>query len=312
MTLERLCYFVAAAQVLNFTKAAEQCHIAQTAMSRQMAMLEEELGCALFLREHRSVALTEAGKLFYEGVAPLLEQYRQVRERVALLGRDQAGELRIGIGHYEQRYVSSLVEEFHHHCPEAVVTISQYGYHELVERLLRGELDLIFALPVTGEYLADKGVDIYHIFPTQTGVIARREDPILKSGAVSGADMAGRTVITTSEPEGPCSLAAFCQRMAGRNWTLEQVLQANSFSAALLMLQAGTGVMLAPMLVRGELPDSLDMVPLRPEDSPLEDVVAVSRPHSKNPMVKRFLEGITTSKTFSAQWGRQREEAGKP
>lgn len=58
MTLQRLRYFIAAAQQRNFTRAAEQCFISQPALSRAIAELEEEMGCVLFIRGKRSVSLT--------------------------------------------------------------------------------------------------------------------------------------------------------------------------------------------------------------------------------------------------------------
>ncbi len=61
----RLKYFVSLADNLSFTKAAQECFIVQTAMSRQIAALEAELGVQLFVRNTRTVELTEAGKEFY-------------------------------------------------------------------------------------------------------------------------------------------------------------------------------------------------------------------------------------------------------
>ena len=61
MNLERLAYFAAVARHMNFTRAAEECNIAQTAMSRQISMLEDEVGFPLFERNSRSVRFTPAG-----------------------------------------------------------------------------------------------------------------------------------------------------------------------------------------------------------------------------------------------------------
>ena len=65
MTIDRLYYFKVVAEELNFTRAAQTCHIAQTAMSRQISMMEKEINCKLLNRSSRNVELTEAGKIFY-------------------------------------------------------------------------------------------------------------------------------------------------------------------------------------------------------------------------------------------------------
>lgn len=292
MTLERLHYFVTAAELLNFTKAAERCHIAQTAMSRQIAMVEEEIGCPLFLREHRSVSLTEAGEAFYQDVAPLLWQYQRTLERIRSIERGGGKKLYIGIGQYEQGFVSGLIERFHCRYPDVEVTIFQYNYADLVNRLLVGVLDLIFVLPVIADYLVDKGADIHKLFATQSGVVVRQEDPLAQKTAIDGEDFAGRTVITISEMEGPCSLSGFLARMTGRGWHYDRVVQVNSLQAALVMIRAGVGLMLAPIILQKELPGGLRIIPLRPEASPPENFVVANLTDSRNPMVRQFLKEI--------------------
>ena len=81
MNLERLEYFAAVAENLNFTRAAEDCHVAQTAISRHIAALESEVGCKLFYRTNRAVELTPAGKAFYSEILPMLEHYRRALEK---------------------------------------------------------------------------------------------------------------------------------------------------------------------------------------------------------------------------------------
>ena len=61
MDIRILRYFLTVAKEQNFTKAAEQLNITQPTLSRQLAAFEEELGTALFIRESRSITLTEAG-----------------------------------------------------------------------------------------------------------------------------------------------------------------------------------------------------------------------------------------------------------
>ena len=75
MKIEKIGYFLSVARHLNFTKAAQECHIAQPAISRQMSSLEEELGFALFDRSSRKVRLTPAGQSFYTSMMRFVNDY---------------------------------------------------------------------------------------------------------------------------------------------------------------------------------------------------------------------------------------------
>ena len=72
MNFKSIRYFITMAHCLSFTQAANKHHITQTAMSRYIASLEEQVGVRLFERSSRKVALTEAGRVFAEGMEKML------------------------------------------------------------------------------------------------------------------------------------------------------------------------------------------------------------------------------------------------
>lgn len=82
MELRHLRYFKAFAEALNFTKAATRLHVAQPALSRQIADLEYELGVALLKRSAHGVALTAEGKLFLEDAKEILSRAEDARKKV--------------------------------------------------------------------------------------------------------------------------------------------------------------------------------------------------------------------------------------
>ena len=88
--LDLLVGFEAAARHLSFTKAGDELHLTQSAVSRQIKELEEQLGVALFQRRHRALALTEPGQQFYAAAAQVLTTMRGATERL----RAQAGRRR--------------------------------------------------------------------------------------------------------------------------------------------------------------------------------------------------------------------------
>src|SRR3970040_3195329 len=85
-SLDLLVGFEAAARHLSFTKAGEELYLTQSAVSRQIKELEEELGVALFQRRHRALQLTEAGKQFYAATAQGLTTMRSATVRLRTQG----------------------------------------------------------------------------------------------------------------------------------------------------------------------------------------------------------------------------------
>src|SRR3990170_3750322 len=88
--LDLLVGFEAAARHLSFTKAGEELYLTQSAVSRQIKELEDQLGVALFERRHRALALTEPGQQFYAAAAQVLTTMRAATERL----RSQSGRRR--------------------------------------------------------------------------------------------------------------------------------------------------------------------------------------------------------------------------
>src|SRR3954470_13163500 len=88
--LDLLLGFEAAARHLSFTKAGEELYLTQSAVSRQIKELEDQLGVPLFQRRHRALALTEAGQQFYASAAQVLATMRAATERL----RAQSGRRR--------------------------------------------------------------------------------------------------------------------------------------------------------------------------------------------------------------------------
>ena len=90
MNLNQLEYFVSAAEHLNFTRAAKQCYISQTAMTQQMQALEKALGVQLFLRDKRRIELTPAGTVYLKEARAILKRSDEAMRlaRMASTGTD--------------------------------------------------------------------------------------------------------------------------------------------------------------------------------------------------------------------------------
>src|ERR1700689_1894666 len=97
MDVRQLEYVVAIADEQNFTRAAARCHVAQSALSHQVARLQAEFGVRTFDRTSRSVRLTEAGQTFLPYARQILDDYASARATLDQLAGITRGRLRIGL-----------------------------------------------------------------------------------------------------------------------------------------------------------------------------------------------------------------------
>ncbi len=147
MELRHVRYFIAVAEYLNFSKAAQQLHIAQPPLSRQIRQLEEDLGVTLFSRNKRSVALTRAGQVFLEEARKLVVQAGRAMEAARHAQKGESGVVRIGIASGLGGVVSKVVFEHRKRLP-AVESECRDVFSTLQNEALRkGEIDIGFLRP---------------------------------------------------------------------------------------------------------------------------------------------------------------------
>jgi DNA-binding transcriptional LysR family regulator len=143
----RLRSFVAVAEELNFTRAAERLGIAQQPLSQQIARLERDIGTRLFDRSTRRVTLTDAGRSLYSDALDLLQRHDDARRRALLASRGGAGRITVGCGSYAvESLVPALLRSLSERYPG--VTVSLYEGHTVdqIEALRRGDIDIAFAI----------------------------------------------------------------------------------------------------------------------------------------------------------------------
>jgi DNA-binding transcriptional LysR family regulator len=143
MEFYQLTYFLAAAQTQNFRKAAELCLVAQSALSRQIAALEDELEVALFTRTKKRVTLTTAGQEFTLYVRNAMEQLQEGQLFLAELQAGQRGTIRIGcIESLATAFLPALFASFHQQYPQIRLKVRVNHTDELITSVEQGEVEL--------------------------------------------------------------------------------------------------------------------------------------------------------------------------
>lgn len=145
MEIRHLTVFVAVAQDLSFTRAAERMLLAQSAVSTTVRELEHELGVGLFDRTHRQIRLTPAGDELLVRALDIIDRMRQIGEVIAEPGTGLRGTVGMGLMTAVNLVdVPGLLGRFHAANPEVTVQLrtARRGSSDLVTQLERGEIDL--------------------------------------------------------------------------------------------------------------------------------------------------------------------------
>lgn len=171
MDLRQLEYFVKVARKQHMTRAAEELRVSQSAVSRQIHLLEEELKATLFIHKGRNLQLTPVGNLFLMRVEEILTNLDKAVEEVQEFLSPEAGEIRFGfLNSLGINLVPSMISKFLEDHPNVRFRFKQGKSVEILQSVLRGEIDLALVTPlpdhyvhVTGEMLFAE--ELYAILP---------------------------------------------------------------------------------------------------------------------------------------------------
>lgn len=144
MNFKQLEYFAAVAEAGSISGASRELHVAQPPISRQLALLEDELGVCLFLRTNRGVELTEAGRCLYQHSQEMFQGLRAMADSVRDVEAGVRGQLKLGIIYSDVQIATSLLKEYHAQFPQVELYVRMGVPDELLEDLSRGELHALF------------------------------------------------------------------------------------------------------------------------------------------------------------------------
>ncbi|MDR3560765.1 MAG: LysR family transcriptional regulator [Negativicutes bacterium] len=166
MELRQLKYFQAVSRLKSITRAAEQLHIAQPAVSIAIKKLEEELGVQLFDRSQKQVALTVEGEIFLQRIDDILSRLQDTLTEISDYRTFQKGAIRVGVPPMIGAFLFPfLFNEFHQAYPQLELVIAEEGSLSIKTQLERGELDVgIMILSAVSPHLETTAITSGEIF----------------------------------------------------------------------------------------------------------------------------------------------------
>jgi DNA-binding transcriptional LysR family regulator len=276
--LRLLTPFLTLADELHFSRAAERLHIAQPALSQQIARLERQLGVQLFDRPPRPIALTAAGRTLLDRVSPALALLEQgVLEAKALAGEQMA---HLSVGHlssFAPRLMPLIVASLRDTHSHMTLTLHEASLTEQLAALRFGRTQVALIHTNPDLPIAVEGLRSVTVATGPRMIVMRPDNPLASNTEVVLSDAADQPFVLPSgdrragyraSTEGACRRYGFEPRLAAR---------ANDTGVMLDMVAAGVGVSFAPWISLGSLPSGLVARPLVDERC---ELVALTLPEA--------------------------------
>lgn len=243
MEIHQLRYFCAVASTGNFTRAAEQEHVAQPSLSQQILKLEDELGAKLFDRLGRKARLTQFGEAFLPRAQRILCELTDARCEIQELAGGTRGTLVVGaIPTITPYFLPNRLEKFVQKYPDVHLRVVEEITSILLTRLHEGKVDVaVLALPVAGEELVT-----HEILREPLYAVVSDLHPLAKKGSITLHELEDSPFLLLKD--GHCfreTTISACRR--GRIQP-NIVFESGHFSTILSMVSANMGVSIVPQM----------------------------------------------------------------
>jgi len=288
MELRHLRYFLAVAEELNFSRAAERLHISQPPLSQQIRQLEDELGVQLFNRTKHQVRLTAVGRLFLDDARQTLLQADRAIQTAQRASRGELGRLVIGFASSIAYSVfPDILRTFRQRFPAVELVLHELNTSLQLDGLHDGSLDLGFVhLPAGGDRL-----HFLSVLEEPLMVALPEAHPLTQHSQISLAALANEPFILFPRHLAPGfydQLISACQQVG---FVPNVIQEAKLMQTIVCLVAGGIGVALVPSSLQNLQRTGVVYRPLAEKISPLITAM-VWRHDDQSPVLREFLNGV--------------------
>lgn len=293
MHLNQLKYFVSVAYYRSFTKAAECHHMKQAAITQQIKALEDILDVVLFNRQKRPIELTPAGRVLYNEARAILERVDSAVEKTKEASVGAEGCIRIGYEKgYERSDLSSRLRDFHSVYPNILITCTREDTDTLAEKLMLGELDVIFAWDSTNIIVRS---EIKHKLDMRSGlsVALYNGHPLSTHKYLKREDLRDETILyhTPSGSENSFGDIHYMQLYEKAGFQPKILLKSNDLESLLMMVASEQGITVLPSYCVEKLNNAENLVFITLDgEEDYEDIYMMWKDGHNNAALQCFLD----------------------
>ncbi|PLZ01275.1 LysR family transcriptional regulator [Burkholderia sp. WAC0059] len=286
MELRHLHYFVVLAETLHFARAAERLHISQPPLSRQIALLEEELGVVLLHRTRRSVRLSAAGERFLLDAREILASVERARRNALTASLGHSGSLSVGFM-FATAYsvLPPITRAYTSEFPGVDVHLTESIPRLLTQAVREGNTDVAIMYPPEDA----EGLETRTVFREPLVVALPAEHALARrSGAIDAAELRNESFLISPRQAAPYiydSIVSHCQRCG---FTPKIRLETNYQQTIVNLVGQGLGVALVHRSMKTARPLRVKFRPL--VEPPFVEVNVTWNRLNRNPCIQTFVE----------------------
>lgn len=283
--------FVTVSQYLNFSEAANHLHIAQSAVSRNIAELEKELGIKLFDRTRRGCILTPAGEVFLEEAFKLISLSDSVKTKITKFSSGEGGEL--VAGYPSELMIDPLVpclKKFTEKYPNVALHFINFNSLSVARMLRKGELEVAFGREES--FYKREEIKWRLIFVSPLHVVLPDDHRLAKEKKITIEMLESETIILLSRASNPGFFDVIQKMFLAKNITPLLDTSVNDRHSSILLVRLGKGVtILSKQYMTLHRVKGIVTVPIDDENAHMDLGMAWNR-EVANPVLRLFLEEV--------------------
>jgi DNA-binding transcriptional LysR family regulator len=288
LDIRSLRYFVAVAEELNISKAAERLHISQPPLSLQIQRLEEELGFQLMQRHKRGVTLTHAGQALAQEAKAVMSRMVQAVDTVQQIGRGELGRLQIGIiGSAMWGDFPGLIQRFTQSYPEVVWGLQELNPSAQISALEDKRIDIGFWRSVDTKA---PHFDTVLVSKEEVQVAVCHDHPLCQKPRLLLSDLASENFLSmhTAYSDFAAHLNRCCLKQGFEPHIFQHAYEPQTLLA---MVSAGMGITLLPESLAKIKWPKVKFLRIH-KDAPSADLHLFYRKDEQSPVVNKFVQMI--------------------
>lgn len=259
MELRQIRYFQRVAAELSFTKAAKALHMAQPPLSRQIKMLEEEMGISLFERAGRGIRLTDAGRYFLDQTDLMMRKLSETVQATQRIGRQE--KRRFGVGFVPSvlyGYMPGFLRRLRGLDANVEISLAEMITLQQFEALKTGRIDI----GIGRILLTDPEIERLVLWDEQLIAAVPRENHLASRSTVTVEQLLAETLILYPARPRPSYADHVLDILQRKGATPASVKEVNELQTALGLVAAGVGLAIVPESVHGLFNEEVVYVPI--------------------------------------------------